>query len=148
MIPILTLLLTGSCTTEKDSSGQSVSSSKDRITVRNARLRPAARGMTGGGYLTLYNGTTRTDTLTGVSTDAAERVEIHESVRGENGVTGMRPAGRLPVEAGSSLELKPGGFHLMLIQLNRDLSAGDSISITLHFARNDTLSVWIPVSRD
>lgn len=101
--------------------------------------------MTGGAYLTVYNGTSQADTLTGVSTDAAGSAEIHESFRQENGMSGMRPAGDLPVEAGSGLELMPGGYHVMLMQLKRDLAPGDSISLTFHFSRYDSIATRVPV---
>ncbi|MDX1618578.1 MAG: copper chaperone PCu(A)C [Balneolaceae bacterium] len=121
---------------------------RNSLMVRDARVRPASRGMTTGGYLTILNRTPQTDTLVAVSTDAAGHTEIHQSFRKEGGVSGMRPAGPLPVESGSRLELKPGGYHLMLMQLSRDLAAGDSISLTLKFTGSDSLRLRIPVAID
>lgn len=117
------------------------------MVIKNTWARPASRGMTGGIYLSIYNGTSESDTLTGVSTDVAEHAEIHESFQKENGVSGMQPAGELPIDAGTRLELKPGGYHIMLMQLRRDLTVGDSISLTLHFVKNDSIVTRIPVSQ-
>ena len=83
-------------------------------------------------------------TLVGVSTPAAEDAEVHE-MRLEGGVMKMRPAPRLDLPAGKTVTLKPGGYHIMLMGLKRQLQVGDSVPITLKIAnanrRVDTLVV-------
>ena len=116
-----------------------------RIEIRKAWARPAAKGATGGAYLTIFNGTGRTERLIGISSDASESTGIHESYRNKDGMSGMRPAGELPIEAGSKLVMKPGGYHIMMMKLKRDLQIGDSVSVRLMFAGYDTLQVYIPV---
>ena len=88
-----------------------------------------------GGFLRIANAGKADDTLLGAETDAAQRVEIHEmSMRGE--VMEMRrlTAG-LNVPAGKTVELKPGGLHLMLIKPARPLAEGQQVTLTLRFLR-------------
>ncbi|GAB4574095.1 MAG: hypothetical protein Kow0077_18920 [Anaerolineae bacterium] len=92
-------------------------------------------------YLTLTNSGGAADRLVGAETDAATVVEIH-TVEMDNGVMRMRPvADGIEVPAGGSISLEPGGYHLMLIDLTRDLVAGETIALTLHFASGKTLQV-------
>ena len=63
-----------------------------------------------------------------------------------NGVMQMRQlADGLPVPAGGSVVLKPGGYHVMLIGLKKPLAAGESIPLTLTFEKAGNISVTVPV---
>ncbi len=141
---ILLILFGISCISKKNRSDDPPAIPKEKIKIKNAWARPAQRGMMSGAYLTIVNGTDQVDTLIGVSTDAARSAEIHLSVE-KNGISEMRPAGNLPIEANSRLKLEPGGYHIMLMQLRHDLSAGDSIAVLLHLSNKDSLSVRIPI---
>lgn len=139
-------LLFSACTMEKEpESTENMEFPDNKIEVREAWARPAKSGMMGGGYMTILNGKEAADTLIGISTPIAKAAEVHESYE-EDGLSGMRPAGKLPIEARSKLEMKPGGYHLMLMQLNRDLAAGDSIAIGLIFSSGDSISLHVPVT--
>jgi copper(I)-binding protein len=70
--------------------------------------------------------------LVGATSPAAKIVEIHE-MKMEGGVMKMGAVGRLPLPAGKIVELKPGGYHVMLMDLARPLTEGDSVPITLTF---------------
>ncbi|HEU4318482.1 MAG TPA: copper chaperone PCu(A)C [Acidimicrobiia bacterium] len=70
------------------------------------------------------------DLLIGAETDAAIDVEIHETTMGDDGTMGMQPVESLRVGEGEDLVLEPGGFHLMLIDVER-LDVGDEIEVTL-----------------
>jgi copper(I)-binding protein len=48
---------------------------------------------------------------------------------------GMRKIDSLAIPAGGTVELKPGGYHIMLIDLNRELVAGEKVDITLKFEK-------------
>ena len=75
--------------------------------------------------------TSRQDaTLVGVSTPVAEDAEVHE-MRLEGGVMKMRAAPRLALPAGKTVSLKPGGYHIMLMGLKRQLKAGETVPLTL-----------------
>jgi copper(I)-binding protein len=74
--------------------------------------------------------------LVGVGSPAANIVEIHEMVM-DNNVMKMRALPRLEVEAGKVLELKPGSYHVMLIDLKKPLSKGEIVPITLQVEGKD-----------
>jgi hypothetical protein len=69
-------------------------------------------------------------TLTGAASPVAGVVEIHEMAM-DGDTMRMRPIPRLAVPAGGSVELKPGGYHIMLMDLKQPLSPGQQIPITL-----------------
>lgn len=68
--------------------------------------------------------------LTGASSPVAGAVEIHEMAM-EGTTMRMRPVASLDVPAGSPVELKPGSYHIMLMDLRQALSAGDQVPLTL-----------------
>ena len=74
--------------------------------------------------------------LVGVASPAAKVVEIHEMVM-DNNVMKMRAVPRLEVVAGKALELKPGSYHVMLIDLNKPLAKGEIVPITLKVEGKD-----------
>lgn len=74
--------------------------------------------------------------LVGVGSPAANIVEIHEMVM-DNNVMRMRAVPRLEVEAGKVLELKPGSYHVMLIDLRKPLAKGEIVPITLRVEGKD-----------
>ncbi|MDD3353519.1 MAG: copper chaperone PCu(A)C [Zoogloea sp.] len=69
-------------------------------------------------------------TLVGVASPAASVVELHEMVMDKD-VMKMRPVPRLDVLPGKPLELKPGSYHVMLIDLKKPLAKGEVVPITL-----------------
>lgn len=68
--------------------------------------------------------------LVRVESDAAKHVEVHEMAMQDN-VMKMRQIPALDLPAGQPVELKPGGYHVMLIDLARQVSAGDPVALTL-----------------
>lgn len=84
------------------------------------------------------------DRLVGARSSAARAVEIHESLA-QNGVVEMRRVDALPVGAGASVELAPGGTHVMLVGLAAPLAAGATIQLTLAFATAGEVTVEVPV---
>ena len=88
-------------------------------------------------------------TLVGASTPVAGVVEIHEMSMDGN-VMKMRalPKG-LELPAGKTVELKPGGYHVMLMDLKQQLKAGDTVPVTLQVegkdGRKESLELKVPV---
>ena len=74
--------------------------------------------------------------LVGASSPAAKVVEIHE-MSTSDGVMRMRAIEGLPLPAGKSVELKPGGYHVMLIDLVKPLVPGEQVPISLTFVAAD-----------
>ncbi len=70
--------------------------------------------------------------LVGVSTPAAAVAEVHE-MKMEGDVMQMRAIPALDLPAGKTVELKPGGYHLMFMQLKAPLQAGSDVPVTLQF---------------
>lgn len=101
------------------------------IKITNNWVRASNEGQdVGAAYMTL---TSNTDTtLTSVETPVAGSVEIH-SMSMDNGVMKMRMLEQLDLKANTPVALAPGGFHLMLFDLNKPLTAGEQVSFTLHF---------------
>ena len=100
----------------------------------------------GGGYVKIVNHGTEPDRLVGGSFERADRLEVHEmSVK--DGVMQMRPlSSGLEIKPGETVELKPGGFHLMLLDLKAPLKEGDKVDATLTFEKAGTVKVYFSVS--
>lgn len=107
-----------------------------QVQVRDAWTRAVpAVAPVAGGFLTVVNTGNSEDRLLRVESDIAQRVEIHQ-MRNDGGVMRMRalPEG-VAVPARGRLELKPGGYHLMLIKPRRALVEGGHFDATLVFQR-------------
>ena len=99
-----------------------------------------------GGYLKITNSGPTADRLTGGSTDIAGRVEIHEMTM-SGGVMRMRPLNSgLEVKAGQTVELTPGGYHVMFMDLKRPLKQGETVKATLQFEKAGAMEVVFSVS--
>ena len=98
-----------------------------------------------GAFFTLTNSGENADRLIGGSTDIAGRVEIHEMAM-DGDVMKMRELeGGLEVPPGETVELKPGGFHIMLFDLKEALVEGEMIKVTLEFAEAGTVTVPVMI---
>jgi copper(I)-binding protein len=86
--------------------------------------------------------------LVAVASPVAKVVEIHE-MKMDGGVMKMAAIDRLALPAGKAVELKPGGYHVMLMDLKQPLKAGDTVPVTLTFedkaGRKTTVDVKAPV---
>lgn len=93
------------------------------------------------GYLTVTNTGKEADHLTGGSAKIASRLELHEMTTVE-GVMKMRliPGG-LEIKPGETLELKPGGLHIMMPGLTASVKEGDTIKASLIFEKAGPLEI-------
>ena len=117
------------------------------VTATDAWVRgtvPAQRST--GAFVTLES--TEDAKLVAVTTPAAKSAEIHESSQSQ-GLMQMRAVGEVALPAGKRVELKPGGYHVMLVDLERPLVEGDSVALTLTIedkrGRRTQLEVRAPV---
>jgi periplasmic copper chaperone A len=136
----------------KDSmSGMAMDKSKDSMSEMDkgkdsmAGMDKGMHGMAGEGatsavYLTIDNAGSQADALVSASSAAAKAVELHE-VKNEGGTMKMRPVQKIPLPAGGKVELKPGGYHVMLIGLTRDLKPGETVPVTLVFEHGAQLKI-------
>jgi copper(I)-binding protein len=74
--------------------------------------------------------------LLSVRSPVAGLAEVHEMTM-DNGVMKMRAVGRLQLKAGQSVELKSGGYHLMMLDLKQQIKKGDTVPLTLEFKAAD-----------
>jgi hypothetical protein len=111
-----------------------------KISAPWARATPKGAGV-GGGYMKITNTGTTPDRLIGGATDVAGRFEVHEMSM-DNGVMKMRPVtGGLEIKPGQTVELKPGGYHVMLMGLKEQLVQGQHFKATLEFAKAGKVDV-------
>ncbi len=116
-----------------------------RISVKEAWARPTAATGPGVVYLTLTNEGGTDDRLIGAETEVAQTVELHETTMQGDRMK-MRPLPKgVVIPAGRRVELKPGGYHLMLIGLRHALKVGDHFSLVLRFEQSDPLTVEVVV---
>ncbi|NGP87655.1 copper chaperone PCu(A)C [Fodinibius halophilus] len=114
-----------------------------KVELANGWARPAAKGQTSSIYLVITNGTASRDTLLGASSPISDVVELHQSIQHDDGTISMEQAGNQVIAAGEKLNLEPGGYHLMLKNINRELTVGDSLSVTLNFARVGSKTITV-----
>ena len=118
------------------------------IEVAGAWARPTAGpSRMSAAYMTIANNGPAPDRLKSARTPKAKSVELHQTTMTADGVMQMRQVeDGLPVEAGSSLVLEPGGAHFMLLGLEDALEAGQELILTLEFANAGLVDVVVPVS--
>ncbi len=116
------------------------------IEVSAPWARATPKGATvGGAYLSVRNSGSTPDRLIGGSVESAKRVEAH-TMRMENGVMQMREVkGGFEIKPGETLELKPGGNHLMFMDLQRPLQAGEKVKGELRFEKAGSVPVEFEV---
>jgi hypothetical protein len=100
---------------------------------------------TGAGYMTITNKGAAPERVSCVSDDASAQCQIH-SMTMEGGVMKMRPVeGGLEIKPGESVTLKPGGYHMMFLDLKHPLEQGKTVKATLKFDHAGTIAVEYPV---
>jgi hypothetical protein len=104
----------------------------------------AASAKAGALYLTVRNDGTEADRLLGVSTDAAERCELHLSATAGDVMT-MRMVETMDVPAGGSAAFAPQGAHIMLLGLKAPLKKGTHFAATLHFEKAGDVAIEVTV---
>jgi copper(I)-binding protein len=152
-VPLLALPLLAACHQAQPTAGPTAEPQVQKAWVRL----PAVPGRPAAGYLTLVGGN-KDATLVAVTTPAAARTELHETMKmdapgapdhaghagheamaGMSGATTMRPVKALPLPAGQTVKLAPGGLHLMLFDMDAKVTPGASVPLRLRFADGRTL---------
>jgi copper(I)-binding protein len=100
-----------------------------------------------GAYLTIVNTGMQSDRLVGGTTTVAERLEIHKSTI-VDGIARMRPAKEgIEIPAGATLNLQPGGAHIMLVNPKQRLAEGEKFKATLEFEKAGSVEVQFVVQK-
>ena len=103
-----------------------------------ARVTPSGSGSV---YMKIINSKDEDDRLLSASSNKAGMVMIHRSIRDGNISKMIHVHDGILVPKKSSVKLKPGDYHLMLMNINENLSLGDKISVTLIFEKNSSITI-------
>jgi copper(I)-binding protein len=118
-----------------------VAATPSTLAIRGAWARATAPGApVGAVYLVIDNTAGKADQLLSVSTDRAERCEVHAMFQ-DGDVMKMRRVDPLPIEAGARLALEPGGVHVMLMGLKSPLVEGETLDLVMTFENAGTRQV-------
>ncbi len=117
------------------------------LTVENpwSRATPG-KARNGVAYLSISNRGAAPDKLVSISTAAAKRAHIHRT-RMKDGMVSMQPMDELILRPGSSVLLRPGGMHVMLMGLAAALKQGGSFQMTLNFEKAGSLTVKVGIAK-
>ncbi len=118
----------------------------DPIVVRDAWIREPPPRSPAAGYLIIENRGGESVALVAVATEAAEHTEIHIMEYKDDRMT-MRQVAELQIPAGEEVALKPGGAHLMLMELRQPLRDGDGVELVLRFGDGTERRVLVPVQK-
>ena len=118
----------------------------DPIVVRDAWIREPPPRSPAAGYLVVENRGGESVELIAVETEAAEQIEIHIMEYKNDRMT-MRRVAKLQVPAGGEVALKPGGAHLMLMELRQPLRDGDEVELVLRFGDGTERRTQVPVRK-
>jgi len=105
------------------------------------RAMAATSGSNSAVYMLLVNDGQSPDRLAGAAAGVSQVVEIHETTMDGDVMKMQQVEGGIEIPAGGQVELKPGGYHIMLIGVTRDLNPGDTFPVTLTLEKAGTLTV-------
>lgn len=98
-----------------------------------------------GGFFTVTNNGAEDDRLIGASSAVADHLEVHEMAM-DGDVMRMRELkDGLPIPAGETVELKPGGYHIMFMGLNQPLVEGETVKVTLTFEKAGEVEIELSI---
>lgn len=138
-----TALLSGCAaanTAEPASTGQNPATQASSVRISEAWIKAAGDGMTAGFAILENISDTDVDLVT-VDTDLAGSVELHEMAGSGTAMTMKELDAPLNIPAHSTVELAPGGNHVMLMGLKQELKVGESPSLVLTFGDESTSEV-------
>lgn len=140
------VLSLGACGSQKPAGSEAAASAKSRIAITGPWSRETAEGQdAGGAFMTIINSGSVDDRLIGGSSPVAVEVQVH-TVDMTGGIMRMRQlANGLEIPADSTVTLKPGSFHIMLMKLKRPLARGSTVPLTLQFEKAGTVEVNLAV---
>jgi copper(I)-binding protein len=110
------------------------------VQVTDAWIRWLPANLPGAGYMTLTNGGSTEQVLTGATSPDYAQVEFHQT-HGSNGMNAMSPVAAISLKPHAVVRFAEGGYHLMLMQPTRPIHPGERILLTLRFAGGQPLVV-------
>ena len=122
-------------------------SAQAQIQIEKPWVRATAPGAkVAGGYMVIRNAGAAGDKLVSASSPAAAKVELHVHIN-DNGVMRMREVPGYDVPAKGAFELKPGGAHLMFVDIKRPFREGEKLPVKLRFEKAGEVSAEFWVGR-
>jgi len=125
--------------------GSALADSALSVHTPYTRLMPPGIKTTGS-FMLIKNDGDSDRRLVRAESPAAKIVELHTHLN-ENGVMKMRPVPHIDIKAHGQTALKPGSFHVMLIDLTAPLNEGDKVPITLKFDDGSSIAIEAPVRK-
>ncbi len=118
-----------------------------KVTVKNAWLRPADKGMNSALYFEATNNSDKPEILYSVSSKIAGMIQLHQSYM-DKGMMGMRMVPNIVINPYTTFIFKEGGYHVMLILLKKDLKPGSKEMFFLHFKNGENIKVIAIVKKN
>ena len=115
------------------------------IKIENAYVRATAPGQPAAGAFMKIENSGSADQLVSASSPAAGEVQLHQMSM-EGNVMKMGQVKDIAVPANGSVDLKPGGYHIMLMNIKAPLRAGETVPVKLKFAKAGEVEVKLPVN--
>ena len=139
------LTLSGCAPTATPAAEAKSSAAGEAVTISDAWVKSAESGMTAV-FGTLNNPTDADVTLVSATSKAADRAELHEVTENDSGSMEMRAVdGGFVIPAGGSMDIQPGGYHIMLMGLTDPLQAGEDVTVTVTFSDDSSYEFTAPV---
>ena len=126
--------------------GQGASASSGTLKIEGAWVKASKGGMTGV-FGKITNSGDKPVKITSASSTATDTVQLHTTTKGSDGGTKMEQVHEFTIEPGATLELKPGGDHIMLMDMGCSLAAGGATTVTVKTEDGASLE-FKPVARD
>ena len=140
LAPAALLLVVAGCSSEPEVPVDTTPDAPDGITVTDGRLNlPGVAGNPASVYFTITNDGTEMQMIRSAHVEGAESAMLHETSEW-SGQVDMQELTQVAVQAGETLEFKPGGKHVMAMNLDPSLAVGGEVEVTLTFVRGDKVS--------
>lgn len=117
---------------------------KENIEITNPYARIAPKDGSSAVYMEIKNNQNVEDTLYEAYCDCANITELHETIK-KGDMMEMQKVNYLVIK--DRLSLVPGGLHVMLINLKKDLNENDTIDLVLKFKKSGEKRIKVPVKR-
>ena len=114
------------------------------IVIKNQWVRPGAEKMSTALYFTIENDGNETDTLYSIDSDISSMIQMHETYS-KGDLMGMREIGQIVINPGEKVTLEPGGMHIMVMKLKKDLKIKDKVDFNLHFRKAGDIKITAEV---
>lgn len=102
-------------------------------------------GETTAAYMIIKNTGAETDRLVSATCEAANMVTVMESMMMEGDVMSMSDIPGIEIPSNASVELKPGGYHIMLMDMKQDMVDGGTVTVVLEFEKAGSMALEVPV---